>query len=205
MSARTASRRIDAALAGGVLAAVAAIVAVTVVWGDAGSASARNETLAYSEASVLGAPAAASDRLPSGFPVEAHGTGGLVAASARSIGIQGGTAYWIVLDRIANVCLVAQSVADRAVTSASCVSPAEFARNGAALRVDGRWSLEAFLVPDSVDAGVASGPWVAVSRNLVVYDAAGAALNARTGSSIDLPRPAGEPLTLTLLSAPGVG
>jgi hypothetical protein len=201
MSARTA--RIDAALAGGVLATVTAIVAATLLWGAAGSAAARDAALA--EAGVLQQPAAASDRLPSGFPADAHGTGGIVPASARSLGAQGGTAYWIALDRAANVCLLAQSLADRAVTSAACTSPAEFAASGSALRVDGRWTVEAFLVPDSVDAGVASGPWVAVSRNLVVYDAAGAALNARTGSSIDLPRVAGEPLTLTRLSAPGVG
>jgi hypothetical protein len=202
MSARTASRRLDAALAGGVLAAVTAVVAATLLWGHAGSAAARDAALA--EAGVLQQPAAASDRLPSGFPVDAHGTGGIVPASARSLGTQDGTAYWIALDRAANVCLLAQSVADRAVTSASCVSPAEFAISGSALRVDGRWTVEAFLVPDSVDTGVASGPWVAVGRNLVVYSAGGTAANARTGSSLDLPRTAGAPLTLTRLAVPGV-
>ena len=53
---------------------------------------------------------------------------------------------------------------------------------------------------DPVEAG--ADPWALWQR---WFDAAAAALNARTGSSIDLPRPAGEPLTLTRLSAPGVG
>jgi hypothetical protein len=205
MNPRIASRTIDRALAAGVLAAVAAIVAITAIWGDAGSASARNATLAAAEASVLATPAAASDRLPSGFPADVHGTGGIVPASARSLGTQGGTAYWIALDRASNVCLLAQSVKDRAVTSASCVSAAEFEKSGSALRVDGRWSVEAFLVPDSVDTAVASGAWVAVTRNLIVYSATGATANARTGSSLDLPRTAGAPLTLTRLAAPAVG
>ena len=193
----------DAVTALGLTAAVAVVVGVSVLGGAAGSASARDAALAAAD--VLRSPAAASDRLPTGFPVDAHGTGGIVGASARSLGTQGGTAYWIALDRASNVCLLAQSVKDRAVTSGSCVSPAEFERSGSALRVDGRWTVEAFLVPDSVDTGVASGAWVAVSRNLVVYSATGAAASARTGSSVDLPRAGGAPLTLTRLAAPGVG
>lgn len=197
------ARRTDVLTALGLTAAVAVVVGVSVLGGAAGSASARDAALAAAD--VLRVPATASDRLPSGFPVDAHGTGGIVAGSARAVGTQDGTAYWIALDRAANVCLLAQSVKDRAVTSAACVSPAEFSTSGSALRVDGRWTVEAFLVPDSVDTGVASGPWVAVSRNLVVYAATGAALNARTGSSLDLPRTTGAPLTLTRLAAPGVG
>lgn len=193
----------DAVAALGLAVAVAVVVGVSVLGGAAGSASARDAALAAAD--VLRSPAAASDRLPSGFPVDAHGTGGILRASARSLGTQGGTAYWVALDRASNVCLVAQSVKDRAVTSASCVSPAEFSTSGSALRVDGKWAVEAFLVPDSVDTGVASGAWVAVSRNLVVYSATAAAANARTGSSLDLPRTAGAPLTLTRLAAPGVG
>jgi hypothetical protein len=201
MNARIASRRTDLLIAIAVIAAVLLVVAATVLGGAVGAASARDA--AVSAAGVLGRDAAASDRLPAAFPAEAHGTGGIDPASARSLGTQGGTAYWIPLDRAANVCLLAQSTRDRAVTSGSCVSPAELERSGAALRVDGaKWALEAFLVPDSVDAAAASGAWQAVGDNLVVYSAASVGVAARAGSSLDLPRDGGPVLTLTRLADP---
>ncbi len=62
----------------------------------------------------------------------------------------------------------------------------------------GSWKLEAFLLPDSVDASSLRGPWTRVADNLVTYTGSGAA------PSIELKRDPGAPgAPLTLTREPG--
>ncbi len=187
------ARRRDLAVAGGALAVVVAITGGSVLWGGASAAFGRDA--AISTAGVLGARQARADRLPPGFPADLHGTGGIDPASTRLLGVQSGTRYWIALDRSSNVCVLAQSVRSADLTAASCSTAGDLETRGASLRVDaGAWRLEAFLVPDSVDAASVSAPWSRVADNLVTYSGTGSA------TSIQLKRDAGSsgaPLTLT--------
>ncbi len=183
----------DLAVAGGALALIVAIAGGSVIWGAAGAAFGRDA--AISTAQVLGGVQARGDRLPTGFPAEQHGDGGIVATSSRLLGLQNGTRYWVALDRRSNVCVLAQSTSRADLTAASCTSPGELEARGGSLRVDGgTWKFEAFLVPDSVDASSVTGGWAAVSDNLVTFTGSGSA------GSIELPRDpgaSGVPITLT--------
>jgi hypothetical protein len=187
------ARRRDLAVAGGVLAVVVAITGGSMLWGAAGAAFGREA--AISAASVLGGNQARADRLPPSFPADLHGTGGIDPSSTRLLGVQAGTRYWIALDRSSNVCIVAQSVSSADLTAASCSAAGDLEARGASLRVDaGEWRLEAFLVPDSVDASSVRAPWSRVADNLMTYTGAGAA------PSIQLQRDPGDSgpaLTLT--------
>jgi hypothetical protein len=188
-------------LIGGLLLAVAIVVAGSVLGSAAGAAFARDS--AVSSAGVLGGSQVASDRLPADFPADLHGTGGIDPASARFLGASGGSDYWIALDRSANVCLLAQSQKLAAYSSASCVAPSELEATGAALRVEGaQWRLEAVLVPDSTDTSALPKSWNRVSDNLAVYTGVGPA------AVLTLPRDAnspGAPITLAPLSIDAKG
>lgn len=198
VSVKRRARGRDFAVAGTALAVVVAITGGSVIWGAAGAAFGRDA--AISTAGVLGDSQTHADRLPSGFPAEQHGDGGIVAASSRLIGLQNGTRYWIALDRRSNVCVLAQSVSRADLTAASCSTAGDLEARGASLRVDaGTWKLEAFLVPDSVDASSLTGGWTAVADNLVTYTGSGSA------GSIELERDSGAsgiPITLTREPAP---
>jgi hypothetical protein len=187
------------AVAGGVVSLVLVIAGGSVVGGAAGAAVARDA--AISTAQVLGADQARADRLPAAFPADLHGTGGIDRSTSHLLGVQNGTRYWIALDRSSNVCVLAQSVSRSEETAASCSSAGDLELRGGSLRVDaGTWKVEAFLLPDSVDASRLSGPWTRVADNLVTYTGTG------TSPSIELQRDAGSsgaPLTLTREPAPG--
>src|SRR5262249_11024909 len=149
-----------------------------------------------------GEPATASDKVPATLQLDQ--LGGIDPASVRTLGTQAGTAYWTGLDRSGKGCLIPQSTRHRSLSASSCVLPSDLEVTGGALRIDGvGWSLEAFLVPDSVDAAAAPAGWTAVSDNLVVNSAS--ALSARITSTLALPRDSGAPLTLTRLTPPQVG
>jgi hypothetical protein len=181
------------AVAGGALAVVIAVAGGSVIWGAAGAAVARDAAL--STAHVLAQNQAKADRLPPAFPADLHGTGGIDPSTSRLLGVQAGTRYWIALDRSSNVCVLAQSVIRAVETAASCSTAGELEARGGSLRVDaGAWKLEAFLLPDSVDASSLKAPWTRVADNLVTYTGAGSL------GSIELkrdPGAAGPPLTLT--------
>jgi hypothetical protein len=196
-SMRRRARGRDIAVAGGALAVVVAILGGSLIWGAAGAAFGRDA--AISTAQVLGGSQARADRLPPGFPAELHGTGGIDPSTTRLLGVQAGTRYWIALDRSSNVCVVAQSLSSAELTAASCSSAGDLEARGASLRVEaGTWRLEAFLVPDSVDASSLPAPWSRVADNLVTYAGTGAL------GSIELKRDPGAPgAPVTLTREPG--
>jgi hypothetical protein len=192
------SRGRDLAIVGAALLVVLAICAGSLLWGAAGAAFGRDA--AISTAQVLGGGQARADRLPPGFPADQHGDGGIDAGSSRLLGVQNGTSYWIALDARSNVCVLAQPTGRSDVIAAACSDAGELETSGTSLRVDaGTWRLEAFLVPDSIDATSLSGGWTAVADNLVTYSGPG------SSGSVQLERDPGSPgapVTLTREPAP---
>lgn len=170
-------------LSGLMATAVIAAVAVPLV-SPGQSAYGRDE--AVSVVSLLGDSSVASDRLPTGFPVEAHGDGGIDAASARLLGDAGGSRYWVARDARGQVCLLAIEIADSAQTVASCAPPRLIETEGAPLAVSGRWT-SAHLVPDSVDLSALRSDVVILGPNLIVF-----APGADPAAAITLPRDHGE-------------
>ncbi|MEO8263705.1 MAG: hypothetical protein ABI566_14145 [Pseudolysinimonas sp.] len=161
------SRRMRIAAGAGVTLAVAGLLTLGGALGAQGDDPAPlRDTLG-----VLAQAQVAGDRLPAAVPLALHGQGGLVAATARSVGSADGIRYWTALDLRGQVCVVAVS-AGGGYTASSCVPATVFAAGGVALRVDDAvhgtgW--QAVLVPDgSLPASTKLGGWRSASANLVV-------------------------------------
>jgi hypothetical protein len=152
-----------------IVATAVALVGIGVFVVVNSSGAAFGHTNASAVISVLSTETGVNDRLPAGFPVELHGEGGLVSESARFLGADHESGYWVVLDSVSNVCLVTQSLKVVDATAAACANPNEVEVRALDLKVSGpSWQVESFLVPDSVDVTGVSGAWKVLGPNLVV-------------------------------------
>lgn len=163
------SRRIRIAAGTGSALALAGVLAL----GGAFVAQGDDPSPLRDTLSVVTKAPAAGDRLPTSVPLALHGRGGLVAATARSVGTADGVGYWTALDLRGQVCVVAVSTASD-YTASSCVAATVFATGGVTLRVDDAVhgaSWQAALVPDGSLPSRLAGGWRAVSANLAVAGA----------------------------------
>jgi hypothetical protein len=185
------------------LTAAGAAIATAVMVGGAVTAHSDAPPPLADTLGVLGHAAVPADRLPGAVPLALHGDGGLIAASARSLGANAGVAYWTAIDLRGRVCIVAVSSAD-GYTASSCAVSTSFAEGGVSLRVDdavhGK-SWQAVLVPDaSLPAKLAAG-WDRVSSNLVVTSLSGASDSG--AAALTLRPPGSAPVELTVIPGDG--
>lgn len=183
VSSRARFSRRDVAVATVLAVILGVVIAAPLV---TPSSSAYGRESAVPVIAGLGAPAAAEDALPAGFPAGAHGDGGIDRSSARLVGTFNGDRYWIARDAKGQVCLLAQTIRVPEQTVGSCAAPSALETGGIALEISGRWNLAAFLVPDSIDTSAAGPSLVALSPNLLVADP-----SVPPGLSVKLPRDPG--------------
>jgi hypothetical protein len=131
------------------------------------SAPAAAQAEAESAVSALAKPQKPLDELPTSFQPELHGEGGLRTATARLLGTDASTRYWVALDRSSNVCVIAINLSAPEFTASGCIRPNELPERAAELRVTGQtWNLEAYLLPDEME--ITGGDlWNPVSPNLI--------------------------------------
>jgi hypothetical protein len=114
-------------------------------------------------------PQTSRDALPADFPVGTHGAGGLIASSSRFLGaIDTTSSYWVVQDRLGNLCLVLND-AVRRMTGAGCGEAADLENGSISVSIsqgpDGGY--QAFLIADRFASADATSPWIRGGPNLI--------------------------------------
>jgi hypothetical protein len=138
---------------------------------------------------LLAAPQSPSDVLPEGFPVAAHGDGGLKPDSSRFAGKFKSIDFYIAEDELGNVCLVSNDV-EAQVTASSCAPPDTPADRPLGLS---SWNyvtggFEAYYVPEAFSDSPLPDAWSRSSSQLIVLDSETvteeiAVLTSRDGAS----------------------